>query len=470
MFEQRGKPMDFLRPDKRIFALMLAVSFLLCIFFSSLATAVDTTPDTASDVRVPGPYFDPEISADNRTVHLSSSDGQPKDAEVDLSFKAVGQEALTTVSQDVVFIVDWSRSMDLIDPNYVRSTAVKNYIDDMARPDRGAVVKFSVGAEMKAALTRNHYQLKSAISEEDEPGGGTNFEEAISISTDELIENGNPDKQWVQIILTDGRPTENVTMNTMRRVWNNQISIFTIGLGNQMDGSMLRWIANSTGGEYFHIGDAEDLLDTYLNISDQVHTSLAGRNITVRLDFSKYVDLNLDNFSLEPSSISFDQGAPSVYWDLSRIMKLGDRWRVSFSLSVNRYGWVSMFRETSGIYYVRPWDGKTNYTSIPQYSIYGMIQGSAPPPPPPTSSPPPPPPVDTFPVPSSSLSIMSTTPQTQPVSLFVAVFVALGIGEAVKSRLKISEKRAIKMHSGQEPTKEEKEESKSKLGYTCNER
>lgn len=461
--------MVFPQHNRSLYALISVVLISLLISISCCLLPVSAS-SAEEDIDIQGPYFEPSMEAENRSVSLDPEEGKPEKAKINFSLDAVGREALTTAPHEVVFVADWSASMDIIDPNFLRSTAVKNYIDDMDNDDRGAVVKFSVEADLKAPLTEKHHRLKWAISEDDESGRGTNFEDAISTSTDELIENGNPNKQWVQIILTDGRPTKNVTMDTMKKVWNNHISIYTIGLGDEMDESMLRWLANSTGGVYHHVPTAEGLLGTYLNISDQVHSSLAGRNITVRMDFNKHVDVDLNGFSKRPSHVKFGDEGVSLVWNLSQVMKLEDRWEVSFPLTVTKYGWVSLLKKDSGIYYVRPWDNKNNYTSIPQFSVYGIVDGSAPPPPPPTSSAPPPPPVDTFPVPSSSLGVVSTSPQTQPVSLFVAVFVALGIGEAVKSRMKISEKRAIKMHSGQEPLEQKKQDQKTTLGYTCNER
>ncbi|MFO7991753.1 MAG: vWA domain-containing protein [Thermoplasmata archaeon] len=448
---------------------MLGIIAVMALQLCALDTSSAQT-GSDDDVDIPGPYFETHVEADPNSAWLEHTDGSPKKINVNLSFEATGERALTSAAQDTVFVVDWSRSMDIPDPHYRRVDAVQQYIDDMAGPDRGALVKFAVDAKLKSHLTRDHERLKRLAEQYDEPGGGTNFEKAISVSTDELIENGNHRKQWVEIILTDGRPTENVTLSTMKKVWDNQISIFTIGLGKEVDTKLLRWLANSTGGEYYNISEADDLLGTYLNISDQIHTSLAGRNITVRADFNDNLNVGYSNFSKEPSYIDFQGGSISAVWNLSRTMKLGDSWDVSFSMTIQDYGWTRILKKTSGIYYVKPWDFKNNYTSFPGASVYGVIRGGAPPPPPPGSSPPPPPPVDTFPVPSSSLG-MSTSPQLQPVSLFVAVFVALGIGEAVSSRLKVQGKHGIKMHSGiPESEFADKEDKKMNLGYICNER
>ncbi len=462
--------MYFFTSDKKILRALFMLGLITVMTLQLCALNTTSAQTGSDDVDVPGPYFETHVEANPKSAYLEHAEGSPKKINVNLSLEATGERALTSVAQDTVFILDWSRSMDTPDPHYVRVDAVQQYIDDMAKPDRGALVKFAVDAKLKSGLTRNHDRLKRLAEQYDEPGGGTNFEKAISVSTEELIENGHPRKQWVEIILTDGRPTENVTLQTMKKVWDNQISIFTIGLGKEVDTKLLRWLANSTGGEYFNITEADDLLGTYLNISDQIHTSLAGRNITVRADFNDDLNVEYSNFSIEPSYIRFQGGSISAVWNLSRTMKLGDSWEVSFSMTVQNYGWTRILRRSSGIYYVKPWDFKNNYTSFPGTSVYGVIRGGAPPPPPPSSSPPPPPPVDTFPVPSSSLG-MSSSPQLQPVSLFVAVFVALGIGEAVSSRLKVQDKIGVKMHSGvPESEFEDKKEKKMNLGYLCNER
>ena len=68
------------------------------------------------------------------------------------------------------------------------------------------------------------------------------------------------------ILLTDGVGSYNPLLT--QQAANARITIYTIGLGSDIDEPLLRGIANGTGGTYHHVANAEDLPDVFRRIED----------------------------------------------------------------------------------------------------------------------------------------------------------------------------------------------------------
>ncbi len=459
---------------------ILTLTMVSLVVISISLSAGAEARSLQDDIDRPGPYFDVNIKSDPRRVWPVGTGKEPMESSINLSFEASGQKALKFDPQDTALIVDCSQSMEWNDPNYLRVDATRKYVDNMVQPDRGAAVKMATNGTLKHSLTDNYQSLKDSLAMSTQPGGSTNFEEAVSVATEELVQNGDPDKQRLEILLTDGEPTTNVTRDTMEDVWSNNITMYTIGLGQDLDEALLTWMANTTRGEYFHVNNADQLVSAYLSISDQYYTDKAGENITVRMDFEDHVHVDTASFTKTPSNTSLGSESFSARWELNETMVLDDSWDIRFDVKISRKGKAPLFQESSGIYYTKPWDGESNFTAFPSYSLYGIIQTSAPPPPPPPppTAAPPPPPVEIFPMPSPPMGTLTTIPQAtvQPVAqatgyqALFAPFIGLGMGEALKGTMEVSEKEGIQMQAGKKPDEEEEEKEERSLGYTWNER
>ncbi len=459
---------------KKIFIWIFIVLLAACLLSSTNVQA-----DVFFESYDPNPYFDITVEASSDRVWPLQEKEEPDEIQINLTFEATGQRAMKFDPQDTMMIVDFSQGSASWDPNHERIEATQAYVDNMVPPDRAGVVKLATNATLEHPLSQEYQSVKDSLEMGQEPGGRTNYEEAIYKATDELIENGDPEKQHLEIFLSDGNPTYNVTRETMDRVIENNITMFTIGMGDDVNDGLLNWMANTTGGEYHYVEDPDQLKETYLNISDQFYTDLTGENIEVRTEFKDHISLNTSYFSKPPDNISIDDDQTLVVWDLNDTMRLGDSWDVRFNISTTKRGHHSVFTERAGLYYIRPWDGQNNFTPFPDHTIYGIIQTTAPPPPPPPppAAAPPPPPPEIFPMPSPPVGTASVLPQAslQPVTqatgyqALFAPFVGLGLGEALKDKISVEEKQGIGMRAGKESKKDEEKKEESSLGYTLNE-
>ncbi|UYZ21808.1 S-layer homology domain-containing protein [Mesobacillus jeotgali] len=160
---------------------------------------------------------------------------------------------------DVVFSIDSSGSMGGSygnDPSEIRKVASKKFVDKLKEEDRAAVVDFDSSARVLVSLTTDKQEVKYAIDTINS-SGGTNLYNGVMEAVEEIKNNGNPDHLRFVIFLTDGDGYWND--EAIQFAKDNQVIIYTIGLGNGVNQNLLEKIAAETGGKYFFAEQADEL-------------------------------------------------------------------------------------------------------------------------------------------------------------------------------------------------------------------
>ncbi len=456
---------------KPIIINLLMVTIVLFLISGSVTKGVAHTK--------PGPHFEIEVDSSKNKIWPKGAGKKPDTTQVNLSFEATGEKALIFNPQDTMFVVDSSHSMRENDANQTIISSTKNYVNNMVSPDRAGIIKMASNGSIIQGLTDDYERLKNDLELTIEPGGRTNFQESIDTATTELIDKGDPSKERIEILLTDGKATNNITQNSLNKVVENEIKIYPIGFGEDVDSTPLRWMANRTGGTYYNIQNTTELTEVYENISNREYTDKTARDMELKIEFNDYIDVDPYSFTKEPNSITNSDGKTIPKWDFNKTFVLGDEWNVRFNISTNKKGRQSIYTNESGLYYIQPWDNQSNFNPLPNFVIEGNVKNLyLPPPPPPPPAGTTPAPVEAFPMPTSPMSTATVVPQAslQPVAqtagyqgLF-APLLGLGLGEALKGKSKVEQKDGISMKSGQNPDQEEEKEEVKSLGYTHNER
>lgn len=173
---------------------------------------------------------------------------------------------------DVAFSIDSSGSMSWNDPSNVRLTATKAVIDQLAAAsatDRVAVVDFDDSARLLAALTlldpAGVTALKAAVDRID-ASGGTNIAAGVSTGIGALTDPARvvAGRARVLVLLTDGDGFYDA--NLTQRAASEGIIVHTVGLGSAVNETLLAAIASGTGGRYFQVADADDLVAAFRTI------------------------------------------------------------------------------------------------------------------------------------------------------------------------------------------------------------
>ena len=246
---------------------------------------------------------------------------------------------------DVGFAVDRSGSMAGNDPQNLRIDAVKAFIDAMRGSDKGVVVPFEGSASPKPLIPTDssvhRAELKVQADAASGDGGGTAIDQgylATKTSLGPVVQG----RGRVIIILTDGDGSTWSGTQIGQDASDNQIVIYTVGLGS-VNEQFLRDIASTSGGTYSHLTSASDLTDLYLRIAGDVQDPTCDRVGSVHngVGHADPVDVATGNFYIEETDLAPPGGVTGLASISRRHNSLsagagqtGPRWLGSFDARV----------------------------------------------------------------------------------------------------------------------------------------
>lgn len=175
-----------------------------------------------------------------------------------------------TSNADIAVSLDSSGSMSELlffgnDPWGRRKKATKRLIDRLSPSDRVAIVDFDDEGRLLFPLApldspAAHRTAKEAVDRID-ARGGTNLDAGLLVAIEELERAAVGGRDQHVIFLTDGAGTYHP--ETAQRARRLGIRIHTVGLGDGVDAALLSSIAEQTGGHYYSVGDASDLIAVF---------------------------------------------------------------------------------------------------------------------------------------------------------------------------------------------------------------
>jgi hypothetical protein len=334
--------------------------------------------DTSNIIVRVFPHIEPMKSVTPSTVfHEDAGPSYPTIATVHLTVTGQGSGVVRTVPQDVIFLIDKSGSMDRPITKFDYATiGAKSYVDDMRDPDQGAVIFFDTVPLRVNPLSTDYSQIKADIDSVLVPLGGTAIGTAINACWNDLVSDGDSTHIWVCILLSDG--VSNSGLDPISEAQNaaaNDVVIYTIGLGSDVDEVTLQNIAAITGGEYFFAETPEDLVGIYQHIGTVVD-QVAGRDLDVSDNIPMiedilppYIHLVTGSFR-EPSTgvpkLPHYMGNRGLFavmqWNVSSL-SINETWEVEYDVTSDLIGTnpVGVYPD-SRVAYVQ-WDG--DQTTIP---------------------------------------------------------------------------------------------------------
>ncbi|MCZ7556929.1 MAG: VWA domain-containing protein [Bacteroidia bacterium] len=143
--------------------------------------------------------------------------------------------------------------------------AAKNFIDRLSTEDEAALMVFNSEIYYTQSWTTNWPLLKSRIDNID-PWGSTRLWDAVLAGVNVTRSRS---KKKVMIVLTDGEDTGSTTPFSTARdaAVADDVMVYTIGLGNNIEENRLRQLAQDTGGKFFKAPQASDLDQIYAEIN-----------------------------------------------------------------------------------------------------------------------------------------------------------------------------------------------------------
>jgi hypothetical protein len=333
--------------------------------------------DTVTIVTETYPHIELGKSASRDEIWLNGSGMQPQATTLTLHIRGSGLAQNIQYAQDVVFAIDSSGSMTSSDPSDLRIDAAKSYVDDMRIPDRGAVVDFDSVATLVGNdhLSSDYIQIKSNIDKIDS-SGGTAVGAALQLSNDELINYGDPAHIWIIILLTDGMTSDRpLCYSEADRAAENDIKVYTIGLGSGADEDLLQDIAEITDAKYYPAPTPEYLEGIYHDIRTQT-LNIAGKDLVVgdnvyfvRDVLPPWIDFVPGTFNVVPNKITQNaSGYTILEWEVDRVL-IGEELIFTFDVVSNSLGLVhTNFVPDSRVRYIK-WTGDEVQENFPEVLV-----------------------------------------------------------------------------------------------------
>jgi uncharacterized protein YegL len=300
----------------------------------------------------------------------------PDSATLTINLTGKGWIPGTQISQDVIFCMDRSSSMLSSDPARERVAGAQYYTNLLNFPARAGVVEFNETSQLILELT-DDYDFVKAMLATIGADGLTDMSQGLITSINELIDNGNYYHNRVIILLTDGQNNypwqDDATLDQAQRAKDNGIIIFTIGLGDQADETLLQQITTITGGKYYFSPTPDNLQAIFGYIAEELIV-IAGHDpdpddpdplltdvLPPYIDYlpGSFIDPNTGD-PMDPTNIIIDgNGNTILEWNISQIA-IGQIWEVSFTITCDEVG----LKETnvygiSSVNYTRYLDANT---------------------------------------------------------------------------------------------------------------
>ncbi len=216
------------------------------------------------------------------------------------------KKEVKSIGKDIMICVDLSKSMDAFDIQPTRLEKVKNEMKKLVAAfssDRVGIIIFGSEAFMQCPLTYDQGALNLFIETMNTglvPFGGTDFGPSLRMALNKLEnEDGQPSetKSTVIILISDGEDFGEETDEIVREIENQDIKLFTLGVGTEKGGNIyagngvkkdregksvvtqlnsrsLRSLADKTGGQYFEINETKNDLPRLINTIGKIEGEL----------------------------------------------------------------------------------------------------------------------------------------------------------------------------------------------------
>jgi VWFA-related protein len=175
----------------------------------------------------------------------------------------------------VAMALDFS---DTMTPYYadIKNSSIE-FVQNLLPDDEAEIIKFAKTIELKQSFTDNQDLLYSAINNNPYNGDiyATHMYDALWYAIDNTAV--RPNHRSI-VLISDGYDEDPAntggkgSVRTLTEVINHaketNVSIYTIGLGNQVFANILNQLANETGGQYFAAPNSDQLAGIYGEIRD----------------------------------------------------------------------------------------------------------------------------------------------------------------------------------------------------------
>ncbi len=226
---------------------------------------------------------------------------------------------IKSIGKDIMICVDLSKSMDAFDIQPTRLEKIKYEMKKIVaafNSDRVGVIIFSSEAFMQCPLTYDQNALNLFIETMNTslvPSSGTDFGPPLKMALKKVTDensNSGQQKSKVIILISDGEDFGEETDEVAREVEDNDIKLFTLGVGTEKGAQIqtgrgyktdnsgnvvvsklnpvsLKALASKTNGQYFEINDSRNDVKRLISTISKIEGELRDAR-TVNVSANRY--------------------------------------------------------------------------------------------------------------------------------------------------------------------------------------
>jgi len=208
---------------------------------------------------------------------------------------AMGTEKLKSnieikIKPPVILIIDVSGSMSGAKIEAAKK-ALLTFIKEVGENCSIGLIAFSDRIEVAIPPTEDIDKVVKAIDEL-EAGGGTMYTFPLTTALNWLIPYNELKVKSLVIFASDGMPGDpQMYKRVVRKFAARKIPIYSIFITTpgEMSGlNEIKYIANTTGGEWYRVDDIDKLVDIYREISKEAKSEL--QEVEVEVSYTEYVE------------------------------------------------------------------------------------------------------------------------------------------------------------------------------------
>lgn len=231
------------------------------------------------------PHLEAVISQDEENPH-ENLNLMTKSSEVGIGKPSFLVEEKVQLIKDVILVLDNSGSMKQNDPRFLTKHAVIEFINNLDKSTRAAIVIFDQEVRMAVPLTEvssvSKQALLDSLSQINYRGLYTNSPAAIESAIYDLKNNGRQEARKIIVFMTDGIvDTGNIDRDLEKTKWLKEdlaadaadvgIKIFGIAFTENADFELIQSLAQKTDGEYYRALMAGDLRNVFSKLNTLIN-------------------------------------------------------------------------------------------------------------------------------------------------------------------------------------------------------
>lgn len=173
---------------------------------------------------------------------------------------------------ELVLLIDSSASMSSSDPGNIRLTVANNLVSKLNENDLVSVVSFDAYPTQKCGFTKDKHTAYAAITSVGNNGSYTYIGSALNYSLNIWDDSRETNVNRFLVLLTDGISHDYFSQYSS--VANSKdVTLYTVGLGSDVQDSELSLLAAETGGCYYPASNASELYSIFDDILEQIDTT-----------------------------------------------------------------------------------------------------------------------------------------------------------------------------------------------------